>query len=62
MYQYMLHVVTGYDNGDRKILMAKVRHSQSVSAEICGIIVCSHCTCMAGSMLPHRGSTVAALS
>ena len=63
-----IHNVPGYDNGDKMILMAKVRHSQSVSAaplhpwvaaERCGIVVCCHCTCMAG--LGEACSHIAAL-
>lgn len=63
-----IHAVTGCDNEDKMILMAKVRHSQSVSAsplcpwiaaERCGIILCCHCTCMAG--LGEACSHIAAL-
>lgn len=76
-YKYLLagwvgnvsvHAVTRGDSDDKMIIMAKVRHSQSVTAqplqpwvaaEKCGTIVCSHCTCMAG--LGEACSHIAAL-
>ena len=71
-YKYLLAGWVGdvsiHDNKDKVILMAKVRHSQSVSVsplhpwvatESCGTIICCHCTCMAG--LGEACSHIAAL-
>ena len=63
---YLFYTVGG--GGDKMILIAKVRHSQSltvpplhpwIAAEKGGRILCSHCTCMAG--LGEACSHIAAL-
>ena len=73
-YKYLLAGWVGdmsiyvFDGGDKMILIAKVRHSQSVTAtplhpwiaaKRSGMILFSHCTCMAG--LGEACSHVAAL-